>query len=223
MTSRGLVAVGVVAGLIVGAAGAGCTQKPGPTPVAKAPVKVFSTGGEALNNCKTFTDKYHPDRLILITLPGKFDVNNLSPVITEMDVTASPWTQGNPAAPEPPPSSPTWTPRTKLDLNLGLVANPSGKKVDKVLIEVLVEDTSVHFRSDGYAIEAGDKTGNSDKMFCQIPGGYQAQYATFMAFYYTDNNGTKPTMGSYNVGLVLGDGMPYDLPIFLDPDVMNNG
>lgn len=199
-----------------------CTKPTEPTPTG-ATRRLFSSGGDALDNCKAFTDKYHADRIIIVTLPGTFDINNLNPVITEEDVTAAPWTQGDPTKPEPPPTPPTWTPRTKLDLDLDLVASPSGKKVDKVLIQVVVADPNVHFRNDGYAIEAGNKSGNSAKMFCQFPGGYQAQSATFMAFYYTDNNGSKPTMGNYNIGLVLGDGQPYDLPIFIDPDVLNNG
>ena len=60
------------------------------------------------------------------------------------------------------------------------------------------------FQDRLYAIEAGNRNANSMQDVLRWDGGYQAQSATFMAFYYTDNNGTKPTMGNYNIGLVLG-------------------
>lgn len=224
MNRNALIAGGVAVGLVAGVVGTKLwlsrkTERP---PVASGPIHVMSTGGDLLKTCKTFTDKYHPDRAILIKIPGTFDIGNLNPVIKEYGVNAS-WTGPDLNNPLAGPTPPTWTPRTPLDLNLDLADVPNGKKPDKILIQIQVEDPNVKFRQDGYAIEAGNVNGNGAKMLCQFNGGFQTQSATFMALYFSDNDGSKPTYGAFNIGLVSGNGQPFQMPIFIDPEVENNG
>ena len=135
-----------------------------------------------------------------------------------MDVT-SPWTSGNP--PTAPYNKATpWSPRTRLDLDLDL-GPAGGTKPEMVLIKIKVDDPTVKFRTDGFAIAAGDTNGRS--MFCQFSGGFGLHDATFAATYYKPHPNQK-TMGSYNIGLILPDTDPaYTLPIIIDPMVQNNG
>jgi len=223
MNRNAWIAGGFVVGLIAGAVGTKLwLSQPAQTPQTASGPKLMSTGGDALSPCKKFDANYHADRAIVIDVPGVFNVENITPVVSEYGVNAT-WTGPDLNNPLSPPSAPTWTPRTPFDLNLDLVSAPSGKKVDKVLITIQIDDQNVQFRQDGYAIEAGNKNGNGPKMLCQFDGGFQTHSATFMAFYFTDNNGSKPTLGYYNIGLVTGNGQPYQLPVFLDPEVENNG
>jgi hypothetical protein len=136
-------------------------------------------------------------------------------------INASPWINPDPSSSQPYSGSPTnWTPKTKLDLNLDL-GPQGGPKRTMVLIKVIVRDPAVTFRTDGFAITSGDVNGR--KMFCQIDGGYTQKEATFVAFYYKETP-NKPTMGTFNLGLIVQDvNAGYILPIFVDPEVQNNG
>src|SRR5437588_5928899 len=83
---------------------------------------IMSTGSDNLHTCQPFTATNHPTRMIQVELTGTFDLRNLHPIITQMDVT-SPWTSGNP--PTAPYNKATpWSPRTRLDLDLDL--GPAG-------------------------------------------------------------------------------------------------
>lgn len=196
-------------------------------PIGHPPVPTFrqhimSTGGDELDGCPKFTDKYHPNRIITIVIPSPFNINNLNPTITQQGILQqAPWT--TPTGPVQPVPPPTWSPRTQLDLNVDLVPTPTGNKHDKTLIKVIVEDPSVRFRTDGYAVEATGKDGNGKHMLCQLDGGYTPGSVLFLTKYFTDNNGKQPTFGSYNLGLVLGAGNTVNLPIFIDPEIENNG
>jgi len=184
---------------------------------------VMSTGAELLDKCDPppFTAARHPTQMIQIELPGTFDPRNLQPVMTQMGViNAPPWTTPDPLSAQPYNGAVTWSPKTKLDLNLNL-GPQGGPKRHMVLIKIIVRDPNVTFRTDGFAITAGDVNGR--KMFCQIPGGYGVNEATFVAFYYKPTP-HQPTMGTFNLGLVVKDVDPaYILPIFVDPAVENNG
>ena len=61
------------------------------------------------------------------------------------------------------------------------------------------------------------------KMYCKFTGGFKTDSATFMATYVKPVPNNR-TYGSYAVGLNLPstDGT-YTLPIYLDPEVENNG
>lgn len=185
---------------------------------------IMSTEANLLADCNPFpfTATHHPTEMIQIELPGTFDPKNLRPVMTQMSIiNAPPWTNPDLGSAQPYSGPPTnWTPKTKLDMNLDL-GPQGGPKRTMVLIKVIVRDPAVTFRTDGFAITTGDVNGR--KMFCKFDGGYQQKEATFVAFYYkaTPN---KPTMGSYGLGLVFQDIDPgYILPIFVDPEVQNNG
>jgi hypothetical protein len=91
-----------------------------------------------------------------------------------------------------------------------------------VLIKVVVDDPSVTFRSDGYAIAAGDR--NARELFCQFPGGFKDHEATAMTYYFTRKPGAAHIYSRYNIGLTL----PHTdksrvVPIILDPSVKNTG
>lgn len=183
---------------------------------------IMSTGAELLDDCNPFpfTANKHPTEMIEIALPGKFDPANLQVAMTHMVINAPPWTSGDPSTKTAYNPTINWMPRTKLDLNLDL--GPSGgTKRTMVLIKVIIGDPSVTLRTDGFAITSGDVNGR--KMFCQFAGGYGQREATFAAFYYKQTP-NKPTMGTFNVGLIVQDtNAMYTLPIFLDPEVQNNG
>ncbi|HEX4709528.1 hypothetical protein [Phenylobacterium sp.] len=180
---------------------------------------IMSTGSDNLHTCQPFTAANHPTRMIQVELPGTFDPRNLQPVITQMDITAAPWTSGNPP-PAPYNKATPWSPKTRLDLDLDL-GPAGGTKPEMVLIKIIVDDPTVKFRTDGFAIAASDANGRS--MFCQFSGGFGLHDATFGAVYYKPHPNQK-TMGSYNIGLILPDADPaYILPIFIDPVVQNNG
>jgi hypothetical protein len=183
---------------------------------------IMSTGTELLDDCHPFpfTATKHPTEIIEIELPGTFDPRNLQPVMTQMSITDPPWTSGNPTTKQAYNPAITWTPKTKLDLSLDL-GPPGGTKRSMVLIKVIVRDPTVTFRTDGFAITSGDVNGR--KMFCQFSGGYGQKEATFVAFYYKPTP-HQPTMGAFNLGLIVQDMDPaYILPIFVDPAVQNNG
>ena len=186
--------------------------------------RLDSTGSEVLKICRVypFRKNNHPTHMIQIKLTGPFDVRNLNPEITEMEVNADPWTSGDPATSKPYDKTPTWTPRTRLDLDLDLAPVAEGKKREKVLIKIIVDDPTIKFRGDAFAITAADV--NGPNMFCRFDGGYTDNSATFVAFYYKDPRGNMETFGDFNIGLVIPDADPnYMLPIFIDPEVKNNG
>ena len=183
---------------------------------------VMSTGAEVLDDCQPFpfTAAKHPTQIIEVEIPGTFDPRNLQPVVTQMNIIAPPWTAGDPSTKTAYNPAITRMPRTKLDLNLDLGA-PGGTKRSMVLIKVIVRDPAVTFRTDGFAITSGDVNGR--RMFCKFPGGFGQKEATFAAFYYKPTP-HQPTMGTFNLGLVVQDVNPaYILPIFVDPAVENNG
>jgi hypothetical protein len=183
---------------------------------------VMSTGAELLDNCNPFpfTAAKHPTQIIEIELPGTFDPHNLQPVMTQMSITDPPWTSGNPTTKQTYNPAINWTPRTKLDMDLNL-APPGGTNRSMVLIKVIVRDPAVTFRTDGFAITSGDVNGR--KMFCKFAGGYGTKEVTFVAFYYKATP-HQPTMGTFNLGLIVQDAdLAYILPIFVDPVVENNG
>jgi hypothetical protein len=184
-----------------------------------------STDNHLLRTCPPFTATDHPTRIFVIKLTGRFDPRALHPIITESVVTEPPWTTGNPKGPPLTQIPPAWTPKTPLDLDLNVVIGERPElygKREKVLIRIVVEDTSVSFRSDGYAIAAGDH--NARELFCQFPGGFQEHEATAMTYYFTRKPGAADIYSRYNVGLTL----PHTdksrvVPIILDPSVKNTG
>jgi hypothetical protein len=183
---------------------------------------ISSSGTTLLDDCKPFTDKKHPTYMFQIRLRGAFDVKHIDPEITEMKVTSPPWTSGNSDTSTPYTTVPAWTPKTRLDLDLDLYESATGKKREMVLIKIVVDDPSVKFRTDGFAITA--ETGNGQHMFCQFKDGFAEHDATFAAYYYFNPNPQHDTLGVFDIGLVIPDAdSAYILPIFIDPEVKNNG
>lgn len=220
-------AIGV---LVNGAANAGSHHKPlREQLLPKYPMGLLSTGSDALDDCAAFTRQKHPTKLIKVELQGSFDPRKLDPKFTQMDVTHSPWTTGDPGTERPFDPHATWSPRTRLDMNLGLASAPTGPnpKPQMMLLNVVIDDQTVHLRDDAFAIAASDVNGR--KMFCRLSTAlpYGKHEATFVAFYYfKPNHPDGETYGSFNIGLIVpdtADPTHYMTPIFIDPEVENNG
>jgi hypothetical protein len=221
-----MVITAIVSAVVGGAAVGGLYYKLHPEElVPKYPMKVMSTGTEPMDPCKPFpfTANKHPTRYIRVTIPAPFDPRNLQPTMWEWPVTQSPWTSPDSGPGAQFDNKVDWTPKTRLDMNLDLADQPTGPKPEMVLVNVVLADQTVSFRNDAFAVAVGDTNGK--KMFCSI-GGFGPHEATFVAYYYHNPNpGKKGTFGSFNIGLIVPDGTDpaYTLPLFLDPDVENNG
>ena len=218
MRLSGLLAAVALSGVLAGCAGA---------PEFRQTLRpIYSNGTVLLDPCKPFTDAHHPTRMFQIELQGStFDVKHIDPKITVLPVTSPPWTSGDANNSAPYTTVPTWSPKTRLDLDLDLFAPASGKHREMVLIKVIVDDHSVAFRNDGFAIMS--ETGNGQHMFCQFKGGFdktRENSATFVAYYYSNPDSTHHTFGVFDIGLVIPDSDPqFILPIFIDPEVKNDG
>src|SRR5262249_34907012 len=154
---------------------------------------------DKLAGCPNFTSNKHPTRMIVLTLPAPLNLTDLKPDIKQYEVTDSPWTEPNTSKPLDPPTPPDWSPKTELDLDLA-PGNETGAIVttpDMVLVRIIVADTSVKIRDDGYAIAAGNDNGKNGQNLCSFTGGFGTTQATFLAYY---RHGVAPTYGRYNVG-----------------------
>jgi hypothetical protein len=187
---------------------------------------VPSTDNHLLRTCPLFTASDHPTRIYEIKLTGhRFDPRDLHPVITEERVTAPPWTGGDSGEKQLTVIPPEWPSKTPLDLDLNSVIGEARElygKREKVLIKIAIEDQEVTFRSDGYAISAGDHNGKA--LFCQFLGGFKNHEATFMTYYFKRGHESGDIYARYNVGLTLPDThIGYVVPILLDPGTKNTG
>jgi hypothetical protein len=226
MNQSGLIATGVVAGVAVGAVIAvvanNALQAQTSYPTFRPGIK--SAMDEELGRCTPFpfTNNHHPTKMFQIMLPGlPFDIRNMRPVITEMDVTTSPWTEGDPTTSKPYAGHTTWSPNTPLDLDLNLSSTAGPGKHDKALIKIVVEDQNVKMIADPFTVVSGDA---NKQMFCRFSGGFTEHSATFMTSYYYKPNSNGKTMGSYNLGVnIPAADNSYVLPIYIDPAVENNG
>jgi hypothetical protein len=163
------------------------------------------------------TPANQPDFMYRIRLTNvPFTVEGLTTKITQMDLV-----NGVPG-PEGPYTggSPTWSPTTPLDLNLGLVAAPGGGKHARVLVQVVVDDPAVRMIPDPFTIITNDA--NKD-MFCRYPNaGTAANAVTFGVNYLPGASGQK-VYGSYSVGVMIPMTSGAVLPVYLDPEVENSG
>ena len=128
---------------------------------------------------------------------------------------------------------------TQLDFDMGLRA--PGDSV-AITITVPASDHNLYFRDTPTATsQSGDPSGsirspwaitaaepNGSLMFCgPVFVDSSKKSATFTAYYYSDGSG-KPVFGSFNIGLIVekpaaGGHKKFYLPVFLDPNVKNNG
>jgi hypothetical protein len=186
---------------------------------------IFTSTNETLDECKPFyadtaNDKSHATHMFQIEIKGPtFDPRHLNTTITEMDVTQAPWTDGDPTTSKPYMGVINWTPKTPLDLNLDLGPDTDSSRHHKVLIKLIVDDQNVNFIQYPYYIVSDD---TNKGMFCRFDKGYNSHYATFMVRHLKSSS-TK-TFASFNVGLIIpSDDGSYTIPIYLDPEVQNNG
>ena len=219
-----LTVTAAVAGIAAGVAGAvlwfHAAQPQTGYPTFRSGIK--SATDEALQPCKQFPfdANNHPTEIFQVKLTGvPFDIRNLKPVITVMDVNASPWLEGDPKTARKMGPIP-WSPNTPLDLDLNLDSSTGSGKNNEALIKFIVDDQNVTMIADPYSVVSGDV---NKKMFCRFSGGFGTHDATFMVTYYKPHPNEK-TFGSFNLGLnIPGIDNSYTLPIYIDPEVENNG
>ena len=208
--------IGAVAGAAAGAAIAiGATtalSTGGPYNTFRSTIK---TQSKPIKDC-VITPTNQPTHMYRITLTNRpFTVEGLTTSITEMDLL-----NGVPGPASPYTGSTNWTPTTPLDLDLGLVATPGGGKHARVLIQVVVDDVNVKMIADPFTIISNDA--NKD-MFCRYPGGATTPNSvTFGVNYLPGQSGAK-VYGAYSIGVMIPMTSGGFLPIYLDPEMENNG
>ena len=184
---------------------------------------IMSTEAELIDDCKPFpfTATHHPTQMIEIELPGTFDPKNLQVKMTQMNIiNASPWTNPDPGSRSPIGSVTNWTPKTKLDMDLDL-GPQGGPKRTMVLIKVIVRDPAVTFRDRRIRHHDGRRQRSEDVLqvsrWIPAEGGHLRRVLL-------QGDAQQADDGRYGLGLVFQDIDPgYILPIFVDPEVQNNG
>jgi hypothetical protein len=210
---------GAAVGLLVGAAAA--------TAISGSPSASYNTfrttiktQTKGIDDCKITPSSYptHMYRIRLTNTP--FTAESLTTQITEMDLSMNSSGGMTPGPATPYAGVAGWTPTTPLDLNLGLVMVPGGGKHARVLIQVIVDDPKVRMIADPFTIISND---SNKQMFCRYPGGATtANSVTFGVNYLPGMSGQK-VFGSYSVGVMLPTAAGVPLPIYLDPEVQNEG
>jgi hypothetical protein len=236
MNQTALLVTTAIVGVVVGVLGTVIIVNT-TTPTAATDYPTFrptikSKTKQVLEDCNPFpfTAAKHPTHMYQIKLPGTpFDIRDLKPQITEMDVTTAPWTDGDPSTSKGYNGNVTWTPSTPLDMDLNLgPATPAtaptsattAETYNQVLIKIVIDDPAVTMIGNDFTIISTDA---NRKMFCKFAGGFKTNSATFMASYVKPVPNQK-TFGSYSLGVnIPSTDKTYVLPIYIDPEVENNG
>lgn len=181
-----------------------------------------------------------PTRVIVYSF-DKFRAENLGTLPVEMPANKG----GTDVDPVGKGKDPHWKganpKKTIWDVDLKLEAptakNPkTGKDIYvPVLIKIIEEkNKKIELRRDEYTIAAGEELGVS--MFCDLDPRAGIDYATFKVIYF-DDGGDPGTAASFNIGVYVrhigpepggGPGPTtgisiYSTPIFIDPNIRNNG
>lgn len=176
---------------------------------------------ETLDDCH-FTANDFPMRMYQVDIAPQttpaLNVHALKPTITFMDVGAD----------VKPVSSPTVynqssTATTPLDLNLDLgpanSTTPGPQKPSHVLIRIVDNDASNPLFGDDYTVISIDA---NRQMFCKYRA-YTKSEAVIGVKYMPKPSGQNALFGSYSIGVTVKQPTQPDLPVWLDPEVENNG
>jgi hypothetical protein len=223
--SSTLVTAGVAGALLGAAVGAAAVYATltttNPSNTARPTIKTKTDHTIPACNPWPFDKNHHPTEMYQIELTSSpLNIYDLKPVITEMPVLATNnYTVGDVTNAKPYAGAISWTPTTPLDMNLDLAASGATNKHSLVLIRIVVDDPQVKLINEPFTIISNDA--NKD-MFCTFKtGGVVGNSVTF-AVNYKGVTGQKD-YGSYSVGLIIVTASGQQFPIYLDPEVQNNG
>ncbi len=111
-----------------------------------------------------------------------------------------------------------WQNKTRIGIR-----TPLPSITDSVLVKIVLDNKRLSFRSDGFALRAGDPIGEA--MFCDLRYDGHSNSLTFKVQYLRGKGG-KPLYGTYNIGVNVKDrkrNSKFSLPIFFDPEIKNEG
>jgi hypothetical protein len=191
---------------------AGCTKPP----ATKSPVSPMSAGSFELYPCSTSAPNPATDQQYSLTLGPNFQMRNA-------DAPHGGHREG------PRKSIPNHNP-TLMDIFTQLNGT-SGSQWATVTIQIQQPPGQnwLHLRTDGVAVRGGEK--GAQDVFCDVKldptGAGTPQYDPQWVSFRTHRDGTAETYGTYNLGLIVKDEKPqnsgYELPVFIDPGVDNEG
>jgi hypothetical protein len=208
------VVMGATAALVGQLALAGCskpaTTAPAQTSAATTATKTSLGPGayEIPADCPTDVGK--PQVTYITTIKDNFDIRK--PVVDQK----TEYPDGNPPPKRAEQAAPT-TPekkKTRMDTIVTLGDGQSG------IVRIIIKAKDMRFRDDEAAVRGGDKY--SGGMFCNVKKTDDKKQVEFLAYYKKGG----PKTASYNLGIYVQDvQLPdaFELPIFLDPEVENNG
>jgi hypothetical protein len=159
-----------------------------------------------------------PTVMYQITIPAGFDFHH--PVVIKETF---PMVSGNPdtSHPLPNPVDPNTPDATRLDI----VTQVKAPK-QTALIRIVNQDTTLDFQAGKAAVwDPLPKNNGYSNMFCGLDTSVAGQ-VTFTLHYPDSNGPNKITQGHPNIGMIVKDRdepAKYSLPVFLDPDVTNDG
>jgi hypothetical protein len=175
---------------------------------------IHTKADEEIRPC---TAAFVPKRLYVINLTPQatpsLNLNDLRPLITYVNLD----TNGDPIPPVMTyVQSPTAT--TPLDLNLDL-GGPTSGKPGAVLIKIVNSDPTNTLFGDNYTVISIDS--NKD-MFCKKS--YTTKEALIGVTYKAPPSGQTKLAGSFGIGVIVKQPtLPDKLPIWVDPEIENNG
>jgi hypothetical protein len=202
---------------------AGCSKsKTTETKMATVPLKMYGIDPSPMNLC--------PPNLELPTKVYKLYLNK------DLDIRSAAVTKGVKAAmcdattgkcdEDASPTDGTYNPvsdspsRTRLDIDSHLTS-PN----QTAIIKIILVGGKIEF-VDHNVVMAGDDKGKA--MFCNLEYTKGDKSLKFLVYHHNDPDpSTGETFGSFNVGVIIKEvgprGERFQLPIFLDPEVKNNG